>query len=168
MLSWWILSFLNNKKSLRIFTKRTFYKRSHKRTAVRSSHPSLWTERYDRDSDWWKGVLLKACRKTGQSPFSNTGMAVVPDSNRISFFIYSANNFSTRIFYFFPFYHKACVLTSPIFAPRNKRALAMQVLFSGNGFILPVKNTEYQFSEYWFFALKYLCNFACRRTRRKK
>ena len=29
---------------------------------------------------------------------SNTVMAVVPDSNRIPFFIYSANNFSNRIF----------------------------------------------------------------------
>lgn len=140
MLSWWILSFLNNKKSLRIFTKRTFYKRSHKRTAVRSSHPSLWTERYDRDSDWWKGVLLKACRKTGQSPFSNTGMAVVPDSNRISFFIYSANNFSTRIFYFFPFYHKACVLTSPIFSRREtKKHLRCKCFFEGMDLFDPRK-----------------------------
>lgn len=30
---------------------------------------------------------------------SNTVMAVVPDSNRIPFYIYSANNFSNRIFY---------------------------------------------------------------------
>ena len=30
---------------------------------------------------------------------SNTGMAVVPDLNRISFCIYSVNNFSNRIFY---------------------------------------------------------------------
>ena len=30
--------------------------------------------------------------------WSNTVMAVVPDSNRIPFFIYSANNFSNRIF----------------------------------------------------------------------
>ncbi len=29
---------------------------------------------------------------------SNTVMAVVPDSNRIPFYIYSANNFSNRIF----------------------------------------------------------------------
>ena len=29
---------------------------------------------------------------------SNTVMAVAPDSNRISFLIYSANNFSNRIF----------------------------------------------------------------------
>lgn len=29
---------------------------------------------------------------------SNTVMAVVPDSNRIPFYIYSVNNFSNRIF----------------------------------------------------------------------
>ncbi len=34
----------------------------------------------------------------GHKSNSNTGMAVVPDSNRISFYIYSANNFSNRIF----------------------------------------------------------------------
>lgn len=31
---------------------------------------------------------------------SNTVMAVVPDSNRIPFYIYSADNFSNRIFVF--------------------------------------------------------------------
>lgn len=36
---------------------------------------------------------------------SNTVMAVVPDSNRISFYIYSVNNFSNRIFsYHYYFY----------------------------------------------------------------
>ena len=35
---------------------------------------------------------------------SNTVMAVVPDSNRIPFYIYSANNFSNRIFSYHIFF----------------------------------------------------------------